>query len=768
MKSLFIIVAPFILALVAYSVISSEKVSVEFSRYSGDRDVMFELYMDMYYNGAIVIYGTGNKKFVDDYKAFAEKIRQRYKSVKIKIKADTSATEQEINNNSLFLIGTKKSNKIINKLNGKLPVVLKNNELLFDKSVYNNPADLVTFIIPNPANKNKLLYVHTGVDDRFVSQFIKFDFIGDLLITRGHQTLVMSAFSYDDKNNWMIDIARTRNFNVNTKTVLKTKFYNYILKTDDLNRIDIKQIDRQNENNLKLFSKFFEGEIKLPKLNFNIYGNFEDKGLITLNTTLSHLDESENSVHVVINDWISGNDFSKNALFYLRENFGKAKNEFLERAFSNYFSDNWRGKGYKYWAARLAQSGNVPPLATLFDKSKSVYESDFVIDPLAGAFVDFIIKKIGKEKFVAKYPKWNPQKNELNKLESSWKSYLNKLIDDYKNQIKTDRENFKVSIPKFMKGFNFAHEGYEIHNGYLSRTAYQSLKKLVGLNINSIAINPFTSMRDEKQIEPLAFWRSPHTENDQSMIYLAHVAKELNLTLLMKPHIYLHRSWPGGIEMSSKKEWKKFIDGYYRWIRHYAIISEMYNIPILCVGNELVNATLENEDEWIKIFDKIRKIYSGKLVYGANWGKEFENLTFWKHLDYIGVSNYYPISKKDNPTDEDLITGANEVLDKIERIAKKYNKPVIFTEAGFRSSGAPWQSSFESEKNRSDTSFANQVRTYNALLQAAYERDWLAGIFWWKWPSYLQFGGDPHRDLYTPNGKPAEETVKKWYSKNWR
>ncbi len=353
-------------------------------------------------------------------------------------------------------------------------------------------------------------------------------------------------------------------------------------------------------------------------------------------------------------------------------------------------------------------------------------------------------------------------------LKTKWFSYLKSLVDEYQNEIEKDRNNFNNKIPKFLKGFNFAHEGYDIHNGYLSRTAYRSLEKLIRLNVNSIAVNPFTSMRNEKKLEPLAFWRSPHTENDQSMIYLAHAAEKLGLVFLMKPHIYLHRSWPDGIEMSSKEEWDKFIDSYYRWIRHYAIISEMYNIPILCVGNELSKETLQNEENWIAMFNKLRKIYSGKLVYGANWGNEFEKLTFWNHLDYIGISNYYPISKDLNPTDEELLKGASDVLDKIEEVQRKYNKQVIFTEAGFRSSTAPWQSSFEKDKKLQDTTFTSQVRSYEAFYKAAYERDWLAGIFWWKWPSYMNEGGDPHHDLYTPNDKLTENVVRKWYGKNWK
>ncbi len=92
---------------------------------------------------------------------------------------------------------------------------------------------------------------------------------------------------------------------------------------------------------------------------------------------------------------------------------------------------------------------------------------------------------------------------------------------------------------------------------------------------------------------------------------------------------------------------------------------------------------------------------------------------------------------------------------------------MLFTEAGFRSSTAPWQSSFEKDKKLQDTTFASQVRSYEVFYKAAYKRDWLEGIFWWKWPSYLEFGGDPHRDLYTPNGKPTEDVVREWYGKRW-
>ncbi|MFB3057398.1 MAG: hypothetical protein ACE1ZQ_09595, partial [Ignavibacteriaceae bacterium] len=588
--------------------------------------------------------------------------------------------------------GTYNSNSLIKKFKNKFPIELSETQFVFRKNEYGNKKDIITFIIPNPLNEKKYILVHTGINEQFVSQKIKFELLNDLIITRNHQTLLTAPLSYDKKGNWWIDDKNIRNYQRNFRLLEEDENYKYVLKTGGEDKIDINEISNRNRENLKKLITFFNGRIKLDKILVNLYTNFEDKGLITLNTTLSHIDQNGKDVHIVTNDWISGNDFRVIAQVLINSNLGNPKSEFLERGFAMYFSDNWRGKGYKYWASRLYQSENVPDLEILFDKSKSTYESDFIVDPLSGAFVDFIINESGKDKFISRYAEWEPYKSELSILKTKWFSYLKSLVDEYQNEIEKDRNNFNNKIPKFLKGFNFAHEGYDIHNGYLSRTAYQSLEKLISLNVNSIAVNPFTSMRNGKKLEPLAFWRSPHTENDQSMIYLAHAAEKLGLVFLMKSHIYLHRSWPGGIEMSSKEEWDKFIDSYYRWIRHYAIISEMYNIPILCVGNELSKATLQNEDKWIAMFNKLRKIYSGKLVYGANWGNEFEKLTFWNHLDYIGISNYYPLSKDLNPTDEELFEGADKMLDKIEEVQRKYNKQVIFTEAGFRSSTSPWQS----------------------------------------------------------------------------
>ena len=764
-KVLIIIIATFTVA-VGYLIISANTLVKKGTHHSAESSIVWDLYTDIFTNGGRIVYASGDPAFAERYIELANQIKKTLRMKNVSLIADTSVSQKDIENFSFLVLGTTKSNSFLNSLKKRLPVNLQEKTFTFSNNVYDKREDLVTFIIPNPLNTKKFILVHTGIDEEYVSQNLKFEILNDLIISRNHETMLTASITNNKNGDWLFDKNNIRNYESNFRIIKEDENFRYVLKTKDSGKSNIDEITLVNTAGLLKLKNFLGPNFKPVKVQINLYSNFEDKGLITLNTTLSHISSTNREVHLVSNDWINGNDFNSFTQLLVNEHLGKPESHFLQRGIGMYFSANWRGKGYKYWASLLYQSGNVPHLRDLLNEEKAKYESDFIVDPLSGAFIDFAVKKYGSDELISKYANWNPSETELKNIEPFWHEYLDELLVEFKEKIKHDKTKFNSEVPSFLKGFNFAHEGYDIHNGYLSRTAIESLKKLKSLNVNAIAVNPFTSIRDEKKREPLAFWRSPHTENDQSMIFLAHKSKELGLTMIMKPHIYLWKSWPGGIEMNSEEEWEKFYEDYYRWIRHYAILSEMYEIPVLCFGNELAKATLHNQDRWREIIQKLRMIYSGKLVYGANWGEEFENISFWDELDYIGISNYYPLSKIADPDDNDLYNGAVDVMNGIESVQKKFNKPVLFTEAGFRSSMFPWQSTFEDNKHKRDTNYSSQVRSYEAFYKAAFQRDWLSGIFWWKWPSYLDDGGDPHSDLYTPNFKPTEQVVKKWYGKN--
>ncbi len=722
------------------------------------------LFEDLYHHGGLIIYAASNPSISQQYLNAAEDIRKNFRWAQLKIIADTAVTLSELKSNSLIILGTFKSNKILRKLSKNLPLKFTDSSFTFRLQTFKNPSTTVNLFYYNPLNRNKLCYIISGIDDKYVYKFSNNRAIGDVRIIQDGLCSELGFFKYDSNGNWVIDEKRFRNFWKERKVYSISKNFKYTVFSNKINYEQIKKINEVNEASLKKIKLFLGKNFHFSKINFNIFDNFEDKGLITGNTQLSNIDNADSTIDLVVNNWISGNDFSKTASFLIKKNFKDPKIDFLERGLSFYFSTNWRKKGWRFWASFLYHSGDMQALTEILSNDRLNYDSYFITDPLSAGFVSFLIYKYGKDNFIKNYLKWN--KRDLH-LEGEWKKYLAGISKNYLNEIKDYKNNFPKDIPVFQKGFCFAHEGYDIYNGYLSRDAKRSVEKMKSLGANSFSITPFTSMRNANKPVPLKFWEFAGAENDESLIYLSHLSKSLAMNVILKPQIYLgENSWPGNIKMTNKNDWQKFFRYYYNWISHYAMLAEMYKIPILCIGNELSKTTVGHEEDWIKIVKKIRKIYDGKIVYGSNWNSEFSKLTFWKYFDYIGLSEYFPLSDKNNPTDEDLYKGAQVVMKKIHSIQEKYNKPIIFTEVGFRSTEEPWKTALESD-TKNKVSLQNQARCYNALFKAAYNKKWLAGMYWWKWPSYLTYGGSPENIHYTPNNKPAEEVVKKWYSKLW-
>ena len=722
------------------------------------------LYEDLYHNGGLIIYAASNPSYSQQYLIDAENIQKNFRWAHLKIIPDTAVSLSELKNNSVIIIGTYKSNKILRELSPQLPIKFSDSSFLFNHQTFKDSSTTINLFYYNPLNKKKLCYIISGIEDRFVVNISSTRAVGDIRIMQNGLCSEMGFFKLDSMGNWVLDENRFRNFSDEKKIYNLSKNFSYTVYSKNIGFREVKKINEVNEASLKKIKQFFGKDFHTSKINFNIFDNFEDKGLITGNTQLSNINNKDSSVDIVVNNWIGGNDFSKAALFLLKKNFSDPRINFIEQGLSFYFSDNWRKEGYKFWASFIYQSGGMPELNEMLNNDSLEYDSYFFTDPLSASFVSFLINKYGKEEFIKEFTKWNIKNMQL---EGEWKKYLAKLSSNYLRQVQDYKNNFPNDIPKYQKGFCFAHEGYDIYNGYLSRETKQSVEKMQSLGANSFSITPFTSMRDANKPVPLRFWEFAGAENDESLIYLSHLSKTLKMNVILKPQIYLgENSWPGNIEMTNKNDWQKFFHFYFNWISHYAMLAEMYKIPILCIGNELSKATVGHEEDWINMVKKIRRIYNGKIVYGPNWSSEFSKLTFWNYFDYIGLSEYFPLSDKNNPTDEELFHGAELVMNKIHSVQKKYDKPVIFTEVGFRSTGEPWKTALEKD-TKNEISLMNQARCYNALFKAAYNQKWLAGMYWWKWPSYLAYGGGHDNEHYTPNNKPAEDIVKEWYSKIW-
>ena len=86
----------------------------------------------------------------------------------------------------------------------------------------------------------------------------------------------------------------------------------------------------------------------------------------------------------------------------------------------------------------------------------------------------------------------------------------------------------------------------------------------------------------------------------------------------------------------------------------------------------------------------------------------------------------------------------------------------MFTEFGYQSKDFTAQEPWNHNQS-SDVNLVGQQNSLAVLLATFWREDWFAGGFLWKWyDNHDQVGGTNDTD-YTPQNKPAELILKKFY-----
>lgn len=469
------------------------------------------------------------------------------------------------------------------------------------------------------------------------------------------------------------------------------------------------------------------------KADVHVYRSLEEKGLITDDTRTAHVEDGV--FHVVLG-------VDERPIRFIAETLadddlpllvkrGRAAVQVYDGATLDRFDET---------ARRLLLTSEPPSLIALADDERFEAASPFVTEAVSASFARFIAKNSGVLFLEA--------------AERAWvRSLATTTVED---------EPASPTPRSFQRGVTYAHMGYQIHNGYLSARGDDSLSKLDALGIDAVAVVPYTFMSDATSIAAFEVPRRAGSETDEDVVHAIRRAQSQGMTVMVKPQIWVRGGWPGDINPASEAERDRFFREYRRWILHYALMAEAYDAPLLAIGTELAKLTAGHRERWESIIDDIRCVYGGKLVYAANWGEEVQNVDFWDRLDYIGVDFYYPLSFDDKPDDDELVQGFEAALDQIRELHERYRKPVLLTEIGYASTKSPWKKPHASDKVR-ELSPEDQARAY-AIAFAALEdeTDWIHGMYWWKWPTNLDRGGLEHRG-FTPNRKPAEEVLRRWY-----
>lgn len=498
-----------------------------------------------------------------------------------------------------------------------------------------------------------------------------------------------------------------------------------------------------------------------PPVSFYRYDRLETMGLRTGRMEPAFADHDARAVHVVREPGIRGERLNRMAELLIRDRLGRPDVPILETGLWMQFVDQWYGRPPLYWTGWMHRGELRTPAARLVrtDRTDSESESYLVRRAMSAGLVDLLLREAGRERFVDEYASWTPTSSEIDRLERWWPAYLDSLADTFEDRYRVRRS--REPELDFLKGFNFAHEGYDVYDGYASTRADSSLAELAEMGANAVSVLPYSHVAGLHRPEPIDLEQSARGENDASLRHVIHQAHLRDMHVLMKPHLWTGDGWIGDLAMRSEADWNQFFEHYASWILHYALLAEMEDLPLFSVGVELEEATTGHPDHWRAIIDRVRGVFSGRLVYAANWGREFEQITFWDALDYMGVDWYYPLAEEEETGADLLRRRAEEVADRVGARAETVGRPVILTEVGFPSIRSPWIRPHD-EQREVPSSLEDQALSYRILREALADESWLRGAFWWKWPSDLRRGGPDHRG-FTPNDKPAEAEVRSWF-----
>ena len=290
-------------------------------------------------------------------------------------------------------------------------------------------------------------------------------------------------------------------------------------------------------------------------------------------------------------------------------------------------------------------------------------------------------------------------------------------------------------------------------------------KPLINMHANYAAIMPFGFLKSVDHPEVVfdneKQWFGEKIAGTRQYI---ETLKKHDIKIMLKPQIWVWKGeFTGTIKMTSEKNWKQLENTYSVFILEFAELAEELNVEIFCIGTELEQFVENRPDYWTRLISEIKTIYTGKLTYAANWD-EFKRTPFWGDLDFIGIDAYFPVSEEKTPTVEACKLGWAKHKTTIKSIVGNFDKPVLFTEFGYRSVNFSGKEPWRSDRTMTQVNLEAQTNTTQALFETFWDEPWFAGGFVWKWHHDYEHVGGYENTQFTPQNKPVEKVIKMFYS----
>ncbi|MBI4443072.1 MAG: hypothetical protein HY649_06815 [Acidobacteria bacterium] len=542
---------------------------------------------------------------------------------------------------------------------------------------------------------------------------------------------------------------------------------NYLVfyRSEDFDPQSVKSFAQERARALQQMARRLGVEPPDRPIRFFLYATYEQKASQEFGRGEFSADVDQHTVAAVWNEVVPQVELLPDALVLVTQVWGKPAHPFLALATASYAAGTWRGAPLETWGPRITYEEGTYRLDLLANADSGTgregeFLSPLVRRPLAGEFARWVVSGWGLDMLRELYRKAQSPLLESvaallgsdpKQLEAAWRQWLLAQSNNYAPKSTSRRPPF------FQRGVAFTQERWRDGGDYASEHIGEALKPLKEMGVDSITVHPFASMPSPDVPQLVRF----AGESDEGVNNTTYQARRLGLKVMLKPQIWLRGGhFAGNVYFDDPRERALWFARYRRWILHYARLAEQNGSDLFCIGNEL-GKMVQYESQWREMIAAVRRIYSGPITYASHWGGELETLNFWDVLDYIGLNNYQPLVQDRISSAAVLQRSAEELARRVERVHRRWRRPVLFTEVGFPSvqggTRQPWN-----ERISSVVDVAEQSRAYEAIFRAFYNKPWFYGMYWWKWYS-TGSGGGPNDGMLTPMNKPAADVMARWY-----
>jgi hypothetical protein len=267
-------------------------------------------------------------------------------------------------------------------------------------------------------------------------------------------------------------------------------------------------------------------------------------------------------------------------------------------------------------------------------------------------------------------------------------------------------------------------------------------------------------------IQSTKVYCNPQTEmTDRAYIRLVETAHSLGLRV-MSEHIIdssgWSEHWSGEIGNEyNEQQWAEWFASYGKMILHYAELAETAGTDYLILSSEL-DSTTHREKEWRELIAKVREIYHGKISMAYSEEYALEEVQFWDALDAITIHPYYlDLQGVTDPTVEQLTQAFLPRADQLEKLSKKWDRPILISEIGFWSVHTITQD-YNNLDSSNQIDLQEQADLFQAVFNAFYGKEWLQGIFWYAFEGSSNYA-EPWNIHNAFIGKPAENVIRSYY-----